>query len=177
MGVLMSDPMSFIISGIQQVGIGIPDVDQAWTWYRKQFGMDIPVFQDEAEAPLMTRYTGDAVQTRRAVMALNLSGGSGMEIWQFTSRETAPPSTPVRLGDYGIFATRIKSPDVKAAFDWFRTRNIDLIGDLSVNPAGKPHFFVRDPFGLVFNVVEGGGVVQSAAPSNRGAGRLHDCSV
>ena len=74
--------MRFIISGIQQIGIGIPDVHAAWTWYRKHFGMDVPVFEEQAEAALMTPYTGNEVQSRHAVMALNMGGGAGMEIWQ-----------------------------------------------------------------------------------------------
>ena len=57
--------MGYIISGIQQVGIGVHDADQAWTWYRKNFGMDVPVFKDSATASLMTRYTGDRAEDRR----------------------------------------------------------------------------------------------------------------
>ena len=149
--------MSFIISGIQQVGIGIPNVQEAWAWYRTYFGMDIPVFQDEAEAPLMTRYTGNQVQSRSAVMALNLGGGAGMEIWQYTSRETAPSASPIEFGDYGIFATRIKSKNVEETYTWFKSKQLDLVGDLSTDPAGRPHFFLRDPYGLIYNIVEGQG--------------------
>ena len=36
--------MSKIISGIQQIGIGIPNVHEAWKWYRQNFGMDISCF-------------------------------------------------------------------------------------------------------------------------------------
>ena len=46
------------ISGIQQVGIGIPDVHKAWKWYRNAFGIDIRMFEEAAEAALMTKYTG-----------------------------------------------------------------------------------------------------------------------
>ena len=41
------------ISGIQQVGIGIPDVHKAWKWYRNAFGIDIRMFEEAAEAALM----------------------------------------------------------------------------------------------------------------------------
>ncbi len=147
--------MSFIISGIQQIGIGIPDVQEAWSWYRKYFGMDVPVFQDAAEAPLMTSYTGGQVQSRTAVMALNLGGGAGMEIWQYTSRETAPPPSEVQLGDYGLFTTRVKSKDVHATYAWYRAEQLNLLGEPKCDPAGRPHFFVKDPYGLVFEIVEG----------------------
>ena len=80
--------MSVIISGIQQMGIGVPNVEEIWKWYRKNFGIDIKVFEDEAEAPLMTRYTGDVIQNRTATLALSLDGGGGFEIWQYKSRNT-----------------------------------------------------------------------------------------
>jgi hypothetical protein len=45
--------MADLISGIQQVGIGVTDAATAWKWYIKHFGMDIKVFDDEARAELM----------------------------------------------------------------------------------------------------------------------------
>ena len=42
-----------MISGIQQMGIGIPDVHQAWKWYRNHLGMDVPIFEEVATAGLM----------------------------------------------------------------------------------------------------------------------------
>ena len=42
--------MTKIISGIQQMGIGIPNVQQAFDFYRKNFGMDIKVFEEAATA-------------------------------------------------------------------------------------------------------------------------------
>ena len=49
--------MSYTIHGIQHLGVGVPEHSSAWKWYREFFGMDIPLFNDEAEAPLMTIYT------------------------------------------------------------------------------------------------------------------------
>ena len=50
--------MAKIISGIQQMGIGVPNVPEIWKWYRQFFGVNIKIFEDAAEAPVMTRYTG-----------------------------------------------------------------------------------------------------------------------
>ena len=75
-----------IITGIQQVGIGIPHVHDAFKWYRQNFGMDIPIFEEAAEAELMLPYTGGQPRSRHAILAVNLQGGSGFEIWQYTSR-------------------------------------------------------------------------------------------
>ena len=150
----MSD--SKIISGIQQVGIGVPDEKKAWEWYRRNFGMDIPIFQEAAEAPLMTRYTGDQVQSRSATLAISLEGGGGFEIWQFTSRQTQPPEFNPQLGDYGIFACRMKSHDVPHSFKKLKDNGAELLSDeIMEAPDGTPHFFVRDPYGNLFQVVEG----------------------
>ena len=68
---------SVVISGIQQIGIGVTDVNKAWKWYRKYFGMDIRVFEDAAIANFMLPYTGGEPRERYAALALNLQGGGG----------------------------------------------------------------------------------------------------
>ncbi len=144
----------YIISGIQQLGIGVADMEAAWAWYRRFFGMDVPVFQEAAEAPYMTRYTGDKVQSRTATLAVNLQGGGGFEIWQYTSRDTRKPDFEVTLGDLGIFAGTMKSPDPEAAYDLFAREGVELLGPVTADPAGRTHFFLRDPFGNIFQIVE-----------------------
>jgi catechol 2,3-dioxygenase-like lactoylglutathione lyase family enzyme/uncharacterized glyoxalase superfamily protein PhnB len=143
------------ISGIQQIGVGIPDVKHAWKWYRKNFGLDIPIFQESAEAALMSRYTGDEVHSRNAVLALNLQGGAGLEIWQFTSREPEPVKYNIQLGDYGIFTACVKCRNVNDALDYFKTMGTEIISDIKKDPAGNEHFFLKDPFGMIFQVSRG----------------------
>ncbi|ARA93391.1 glyoxalase [Rhodothermaceae bacterium RA] len=147
--------MAYLISGIQQIGIGVPDVEAAWAFYRAAFGMDVPVFQDAAEAPLMTPYTGGTVHRRTATLALNLQGGSGFEIWQFTSRTPQGPAFDVQLGDLGLFAARIKTRDVAQAHRFFEKARPEALSPIAPNPAGTQHFFLTDPMGLTFDVVPG----------------------
>ena len=143
-----------ILSGIQQIGIGVTDVHAAFKWYRQHFGMDIPVFDDAGEAGLMVRYTGGMPQVRRAILAINLQGGSGFEIWQFTDRTPQPPSFSPALGDIGIFLARVKSRDVEQTYRAFQYDGVELLGEVNESPAGERHFFLRDPFGNIFQVVE-----------------------
>ncbi|MCG8452195.1 MAG: VOC family protein [Spirochaetales bacterium] len=145
--------MAYLISGIQQVGIGIPNVDEAWAWYRSRFGMDIPVFREAAEAPYMVPYTGGKVQSRDAVLAINLRGGGGFEIWQYTSRETAFPENEPLLGDTGIFAGRIKCDDPVAVHRFLSEKKEEILGEPAMSPDGSPTFFVRDPWGNIFQIV------------------------
>jgi catechol 2,3-dioxygenase-like lactoylglutathione lyase family enzyme len=145
-----------VISGIQQIGIGVPDVETAFRWYRQHFNIDVPAFDDSGEASLMVRYTGGKLHSRRAILAINLQGGSGLEIWQFTERNSCPPSFPLSLGDIGIFLARIKSRNVEKTYERLLSRGVELIGAIGENPAGEKHFFLRDPFGNAIQIVESG---------------------
>lgn len=153
----MNDPSrstGWFISGIQQIGVGVPDVTSGFAWCRKAFGMDVPIFDDAGEAPFMTRYTGNEVHSRHAILAANLHGGGAFEIWQFTSRKPTPPPFVPELGDYGIFSPRMKSPDVGRAIEAARGAGLDVVGQLGRDPLGAEHFFLRDPLGLTYEVVK-----------------------
>ena len=142
-----------LIAGIQQIGIGVSDVKAAFDWYRDMFGMNVRMFDDAAEASLMARYTGGSPQSRHAILALNMRGGGGFEIWQYTSRTPEAPPFGIRLGDLGIFCARIKSSDVEASYNYLKGRGVELLSGLERDPAGQPVFFVKDPWGNLFEVV------------------------
>lgn len=144
-----------IIVGIQQVGIGVANAEEAWKWYRKYFGMDIPIFKDEASASLMTRYTNDKVEDRYAILAINEQGGGGFEIWQYTSKSPEPPLANATPGDTGVFAIKMKSRDVPKSFEYFKSNKVHIDGDLHTSPDGRQHFFVKDPYGNLFQVIDG----------------------
>lgn len=143
-----------IISGIQQVGIGVSNVKEAWKWYRENFGMDIRIFEESAVASLMLPYTGGEPRKRHAALAMNLQGGGGFEIWQYTERIPSAPPTAIQIGDLGIYSTKIKSRNVKITFDNFKKKNLS-ISNIGLDPDGNEHFFVNDPYGNVFQIVEG----------------------
>ena len=135
------------------MGIGIPDVHAAFKWYRQHFGVDVPIFEEAATAGLMLPYTGGQPRDRHAILALNGHGGGGMEIWQYTSRVPQPPDFKVKLGDLGLFACKIKCVDAETAFHFLRKKGAMLLGGLENAPDGRPHFFVRDPWGNVFEII------------------------
>ena len=146
--------MKKIICGIQQIGIGIPDLHEAWKWYRKAFGMDIRMFEESAEAGLMTKYTGGEIHSRSAALAINMAGGGGFEIWQYTSRKPELPSFNPQLGDLGIFITKIKCNDIESQYKKHKELGIELLGNVSTNPDGKKHYFLKDPYNSIFEIVE-----------------------
>ena len=72
-----------------------------------------PKALEAAEAGLMLPYTGGEPRKRHAILALNLRGGGGLEIWQYTERTPAAPSFEPQLGDLGIYILKIKSTDAR----------------------------------------------------------------
>jgi catechol 2,3-dioxygenase-like lactoylglutathione lyase family enzyme len=143
-----------LLTGIQQIGIGIPDVDTAWKWYRSAFDMNVAIFDDAAEAPLMTRYTNGIVEKRRAALALNMAGGGGFEIWQYTSKEPVPVGFDIRIGDLGIYAAKMKSRNVPAQHEQLKAKGF-RVSQLHTNSLGERCFWLVDPWGNTFQVIEG----------------------
>lgn len=144
----------YIISGIQQVGIGVPDVHKGFNWYNAHFGMDVPIFEEAAEANLMLPYTGGKPHKRHAILAINLKGGGGFEIWQYTSRTPQPPAFAPQLGDLGLYCAKMKTQNVAATYAFLKSKQVTLLGGISKNPLGKQHFFMLDVFGNPFEIIE-----------------------
>jgi catechol 2,3-dioxygenase-like lactoylglutathione lyase family enzyme len=141
------------ICGIQQIGVGVKDFYEAWKWYIPNFGMDIRVFEEKAVAEYMLPHTDGKPWERHACLAMNMQGGGGFEIWQHTERDPLPPAFELRAGDLGIFAGKIKSPDVKAAYDHL-SKEATLLTGLRKDPKARDTFFIKDPFNNVWQIVE-----------------------
>jgi catechol 2,3-dioxygenase-like lactoylglutathione lyase family enzyme len=144
----------YIISGIQQIGIGVLNVEEAWKWYISHFGMDCRIFEDTAEAKLMLPYTGGMPRSRHAVLALNLQSGGGFEIWQFKGREPVMIKDEIRIGDLGIIACKIKVKDIRATLNFFRKEGLSVPAATALDPSGKMTFYIKDPYGNIFQLVE-----------------------
>ena len=145
--------MRRIISGIQQVGIGVTNADEAFIWYNKHFGTDVVVFKDAARAELMKRYTGGEGHERYAILALNMQGGGGFEIWEYRSRKSQPAAFEVQFGDTGIFVIKIKCRNVKAAYAEYQKAGLNLLSAPKENPGGIESFYLKDPYGNIFEVM------------------------
>lgn len=143
-----------VICGIQQVGIGVADVIEAWKWYYDNFGYEVKIVDAEGVAERMLPYTGGKPQPRRAIMAFNIRGGGGFEIWQPKGRELNYLKEPLRLGDYGILVAKIKTANIQNAFDTFKRKGLDVITTISETPMGYRHFFMKDPYGNLFEIEE-----------------------
>ncbi len=143
-----------IISGIQQIGVGVQKLEEAWAWYRKVFSMDIEVFDEKAVAELMTPHTNGKPIPRHAVLALNMQGGGGFEIWQQTKYEPKKATFDIQLGDLGIYVCKMKCQNIDSFHQFCTREGIKVIGDVVLDPAGQKTFYIEDPYGNLFQAVE-----------------------
>lgn len=151
----MNGIANFSINGIQQVGVGTCDFRKSWDWFIKHLGFDVKILEDDTVAERMLPYTGGKPQKRHACIAVNLNGGGGLEIWQYSERKPVPADRPAVFGDLGIFAAKIKCRDIKTLHKQLSDSNI-LLTPISTGPDGKSSFFLTDLYGNIFQVIESG---------------------
>ena len=142
------------INGIQQLGVGVEDVQEAWKWYREHFSMDILMFDDEAVAELMLAHTDGETRSRHAILALNMEGGGGFEIWQHTGKKPSLINFEVQLGDLGINIGILKSDNVDAAYAKFKASGLNILGGVSNDPLGNKHFYLKDIYSNLWEIKE-----------------------
>ncbi len=142
------------INGIQQLGVGVEDIDEAFKWYRKHFSMDILMFDSEEVAELMLPHTEGKSRARHAILALNLEGGGGFEIWKHTGKKPETIGFELQLGDLGINIGVLKSTNVDAAFKTYKESGLNLLGNVSLTPSGVKHFYLKDIYENIWEVRE-----------------------
>ncbi len=144
---------NYTIAGIQQVGVGTENMVESWKWYADMFQMNVRILEDDTVAELMLPYTGNQPQRRHACIAANLQGGGGFEIWQYSERKPKPVDFDIQVGDLGIFIAKIKSHNI-AAYHEELSAKYKNIGPIVTDPRGIPTFYIHDPAGNCFQVIE-----------------------
>jgi catechol 2,3-dioxygenase-like lactoylglutathione lyase family enzyme len=141
------------ISGIQQIGIGVPSVYPAWKLYRAYFGVNTKIFDEHAIADIMSPYMGGVERERHALLAMNLQGGGGFEIWQHLTTPPHPSEFEILPGDLGIFACKIKCKNVLESHDFYDKKQID-VSPLYKDVQGNDFFYLRDVYKNIFQLVK-----------------------
>jgi nucleoside-diphosphate-sugar epimerase/catechol 2,3-dioxygenase-like lactoylglutathione lyase family enzyme len=132
------------IYGIQQIGIGVNDVQKAFEWYATHLESDVLIFDDSNTATHMAPYMGGQPHKKRAILAMNLQGGSGYELWQYLDR-TPLKCCGLKLGDLGINVAKVKSRDVYKSYERLKKNQVPLISEIENDPSGSKCFFIKDP--------------------------------
>ncbi len=143
-----------LIYGIQQIGVGVDNADKAFEWYATRLGSDVPVFEDNNTATYMAPYMGGEAHRKRAILAMNMQGGSGYEIWQYLDRKPSRPKYNLELGDLGINAAIVKSKDIKKSFDRLKRLNVNILTDICQEPDTKYSFYIKDPYENLLKIKE-----------------------
>jgi len=156
------------INGIQQLGVGVENVHEAWKWYREHFSMDIRMFEEEATAELMLAHTDGQPRKRHAVLALNMQGGGGFEIWQHTGKKPEPISFEIKLGDLGINIGKIKTENIKAVYDKFSKSGLNILTPITKDPVDNDHFYMKDIYGNMWEFKNQKGVFRKKEKSISG---------
>ncbi len=150
------------------MGVGVTNVQEAWKWYNTHFRMDIKVFEEAAVAELMLPHTGGQTRERHAILALNMQGGGGFEIWQHTAKTPQKPDFQVQLGDLGICITKLKTADIHKAYKRFRDMNLEILTQIDKDPTGIEHFYLKDIFGNLWEFVQNPVVFKKEKSANGG---------
>ena len=142
-----------LISGIQQIGLGTEDFRKSWNWIIDMFGADVRILEDDTVAERMLPYTGGRPQKRHACITVNLQGGGGYEVWQFSERKPQPCGFEIAVGDLGVLAAKVKCRDIPAFHRQIsaKWKAVSPIGEL---PDGTPCFYVKDLYGNWFQLIE-----------------------
>ncbi|MDR1668074.1 MAG: VOC family protein [Bacteroidales bacterium] len=145
--------MKKIIYGIQQIGIGVHDADEAFRWYGRMLGLDVKVFDDSHTATHMAPYMGGVSHRKHAILAANMQGGSCCEIWQYTDRTPCPPAEEISVGALGIYAAKVKARNIDEAYAALKNKGAHIIGDI-VRTGDQPFFFMNDGWANKLQIVE-----------------------
>ena len=142
-----------LISGIQQIGLGTEDFRKSWNWIIDMFGADVRILEDDTVAERMLPYTGGRPQKRHACITVNLQGGGGYEVWQFSERKPQPCGFEIAVGDLGVLAAKVKCRDIPAFHRQIspKWKAVSPVGKL---PDGTPCFYVKDLYGNWFQLIE-----------------------
>lgn len=143
-----------LIYGFQQIGVGVEDADAAFKWYATRLGSDVVVFDDSNEATFMAPYMGGKSRNKRALMAVNMRGGCGYEIWQYLDRKPLRSAKPFQLGDFGINLIKVKSKNIQTSYSRLKSMNAQFLSEIVEEPDGRKSFYIQDPYENIICIKE-----------------------
>src|SRR5690625_7931267 len=89
----------------------------------------------------MPPYTGGKPRNRHAVLALNMNGGGGFEIWQYIDRTPEKAKFEIYPGDLGINIIKIKYFNIQKSYEILNEKGVKMLISIQKDPSGCQHFF------------------------------------
>jgi catechol 2,3-dioxygenase-like lactoylglutathione lyase family enzyme len=146
----------------------VENLEEGFKWYRQNFNMNILVFDEKATAQLMLAHTEGEPRERHAVLAMNMQGGGGFEVWQHTERKPVKASREIQLGDLGICIGKMKTVNALNAHEQLKSKGLEMLTGVTKDPMGNPHFYVKDIYNNTWEFVQDPYLFKKNSDSNGG---------
>ncbi|MEI7525198.1 MAG: VOC family protein [Mariniphaga sp.] len=163
-----------LIYGIQQIGIGVDDAENALRWYGAMLGSDVVLFDDSHEATFMSPYMGGKPHKKRAILAMNMQGGGGYEIWQYLDRKPQRNELKLMIGDFGINIAKVKSKDIEKSYERLQNGKVHVLSEIKTDPDGKRCFYICDPDENILQIKEN---TSWYSYHNKDTGGIFGCTI
>lgn len=144
-----------LIYGIQQVGIGVENIEDTFKWYAEVLGANVSLFDDSNTSTHMMRYMGGKPHKKRAILALNLHGGGGYEFWQYMDRKPEKPHQEFKIGDLGINMIFVKSRNVGQTYTRLKEKGENILENgIRLDLDLERCLHLKDPAGNILKIKE-----------------------
>lgn len=146
-----------MINALAHVAVCVPDVDAAVSWYDTVLGLRVlsPPYRIEGEA--ITRDMGALVPPPVALKAAIVGLGDDDHVLELIEYPHAPgvpaPDRPV-LTDHGLTHVGLICDDVAATRRELEGKGVHFLTDEIADVAGVRTTWFRDPWGVVFILVQ-----------------------
>jgi catechol 2,3-dioxygenase-like lactoylglutathione lyase family enzyme len=146
------------VLGIAHSAICVPDVDAAVAWYRDVLGLKVlsPVFRMEGDA--IERDMSALVPSPVVVKAAILGGVDGgdrvLEVIEYPSATGSDRHAAMNVYDHGLTHVGLVCDDIVATREHLEANGIEFLVDGYANIANLRTTWFRDPFGVVFILLE-----------------------
>ena len=146
------------VFGIAHSAICVPDVDAAVEWYRDVLGLRVlsPVFRMEGEAIErdMSALVPSPVVVKAAIVG-GLDGGDRvLEVIEYPSAAGTDARGAMAVYDHGLTHVGLVCDDIVATREHLEAHGIEFLVDGYADIANLRTTWFRDPFGVVFILLE-----------------------
>ena len=145
-----------MLHGLAHTAICVPDVDAAVAWYASALGLRVLSPPYRMEGPAIERDMGELVPPPVVVKAAILGFDASdhvLEVIEYPSAPSAPRATG-QVTDTGITHIGLVCDDVESARTRLAAAGAELLTSAVADVAGLHTAWVRDPFGVVFILLE-----------------------
>lgn len=145
-----------MINGLQHIGYGVKDLEKSYNFYKKLFGYNITLndltIEDYDMAPIV-----GSVEVIHSLMAVNLNGGSSIELIQHKSSPIKPMPDNI-YNNLGILETAYKVNSIEKVIEKFKNQGINIITPILetklTNGKVWKSVYMKDPDNLTIQLIE-----------------------